>query len=462
VSTLAFVDSIATNPGIRLDLADGAVWAASGESEFPGPPLKRSSASTLITDGEPIPASAYSNREIRLVLKLLSDSSDAAASQYQMLVRELDRPTNILRYHPTGATEAVFFRTFRGGPEALVWLSEDIVKEVVVSLIAEPFALGVRETLGATTVSNNPAAGANGCYIDYTGVKGDVETPLVLTYNGNNFSSPFYYSPGLACGVRTGAAPYPTLFRQAESLTLGTDTTAVADATHSGGSKARCTFANNSYLTRVSGTFPTATVPAGAENRGVYRVFARVQATVLSTFKIGIAGSNSTSDYALNTYAQILDLGTLSASTAFPVSSGYDSVRYSVTTLPTINFGAQRVSGTGSLDIDYILLIPADESYGSWGQLNTLSATAINIVDSVNEAVYCTVSPFTSTPQMASGLAPAAFAGVYPYIRPGDNRVVIFQHTPADGSGVGSRITDSLSVTGYYWPRYLHVRPATT
>ena len=465
--TLAFVGSISDTAAIRLNLDDGKIWGASAESEFPPPPLKRSVVGTLLADGEQIPASAYGNRELKLVLRLLLTDSDDAATQIQLLMRELNRPQNILRLRVLGSAKPVFFRTFRAGPDSLEWMSEEISKVVTCAIPAEPFALGTRETFGPTVVNNNPASG-NGCFLNLTGIKGDVDTPILMTYDAVASVMSSFYTGALAVGLWSGAAPYPAVFRQAESLTLGTDTTSGADATMSGGSRARITFATNTMLDRITGAFPTATTPAPAENRGTYRVLARVQSTVADAVYDMTLNPTATTvtQHTVTTTASIIDLGLFSTSTAFPVSPGFDSTPMTMTTLSSLVFRARRISGSGSLDVDYFLLIPADERYGTWAPSFAGSASAVVVVDSYHQVVYPVINPVGAAPEMSSGSPiPPAFTGVFPYVPAGDSRLVILQTVVAGenaGVGIANAITATMNVTVYYWPRYMNVRPALT
>lgn len=163
LDVIQFVDSIAAPPTVRLNLNNESPWAVTGV-DFSPPPLKQAWASTLLTDGERLTAAAYGNRRLRLSLELIASSQDASATAMQALWRELNRPSNLLRYQPDGATSPVFFRTIRsadnqvreypgGGPSSL--------RTVEVEIDAEPFALGLKETLPTVTVYNDPTEGTD-------------------------------------------------------------------------------------------------------------------------------------------------------------------------------------------------------------------------------------------------------------------------------------------------------------
>src|SRR5688500_20269384 len=75
------------------------------------PPLRRSSVSTMLRDGEHYPASAYANRVLKIPLVLTTSTDDAAAAAVRNLVEELDKPRNVLQVQI--GTTPVFFRTWR-------------------------------------------------------------------------------------------------------------------------------------------------------------------------------------------------------------------------------------------------------------------------------------------------------------------------------------------------------------
>lgn len=153
---LQFVDTISASPTVRLDLM-GAGWTVLTSTKFGMPELRRAVTSTLLTDGETYPSAAYSNRTITLVVRIGGDTDDDIAALLQSLMRELDRPSNLLLYRPD-TTEPVFFRTFRTGPDQVFW--DPFTKELTAQIPAEPFGYGLREDLPQVTVYADPAEGA--------------------------------------------------------------------------------------------------------------------------------------------------------------------------------------------------------------------------------------------------------------------------------------------------------------
>lgn len=461
MAVLKLVDSIQASPTTRLDLNDRTVWGMDPATSFGIPPLRRSVSSTLLRDGEYVGASAYGNRELNLVLNLFS-VGDAAATQVQTLQRELDRPMNLLQYTPGGVTNPVFFRTFRTSPDNVQW---DVTrKKVTVTVLAEPFALGLREDLAAITVRNDPTL-TNGLFCDLTGIKGDVETPLFIEYADGGAG---LARSGFAVGVRAGASPYPNRFQQAESMSVLNDTSVVADATFSGGSKTRTTFATvPTFGGRLTSNLPNLTDPAGAENWGVYRIFARVAQTVAGdviTMATRTAGTyNRAVTIKSQTQPQLVDLGTLDSTLGVSTVGGYAVADYRIEDQAILVIGASRTSGTGSLDIDYVAFVPADECFGAWKAFtDVVNTTDLGVIDGPNDATYIATTLTGGTPGRGA-INSSSIQGRLPRVMPGSNRLVIVESTKGQTPPTSNLLTTSISMTIRYWPRYVNVaRPLST
>jgi hypothetical protein len=445
-----------------LNLNDLSVWAMGGETNFGIPPIRRTVSSSMLRDGDHVAASSYGNRELNLTLELFSSTADTAAAQLQLLQRELDREKNILQYTPGGATNTVFFRTFRTSPDAVRW--DPNRRQVKVTILAEPFALGLREDIAAITVRNNPTL-TNGLFANLTSIKGDVETPLFIEYADGAGG---LARSGFAVGVRWGSSPYPNHFHQAESMNLAADTTVVADAAMSGGSKTRTTFAGFPALTlRLSMNFPNATDPAGAENWGVYRIFARVAQTVagdvITMAAAGGGAYNRAVQIKSQTQPQLVDLGTVDTTSGLPTFGGYAATEYRVSDQMGINIKAGRTSGSGNLDIDYVAFVPADECFGAWTAFaDPLVTTDLGVIDGPNAAVYIAEALNGATPGR-HGIRTTSIFGRLPIVRPGDNRLVIVESSQGQTPPTSNLLTTTISMTCRYWPRYVSIaRPATT
>lgn len=456
MAVLRFVDGISASPTAALDLNDLSIWTMEKGTSFPPPPLKRTLTSSLLRDGETPGSDAYGNREITLVLGLRGVTADAAATQLQKLQRELDRQTNLLQYTPLNTTQTVFFRTFRSAPESIQW---DPARRVVqVTILAEPFALGVREDISPFTVTN----ATTGLKIDLTGIKGDVETPLYMEYeeaaSGLNRSA-------YAIGIRPGAAPYPTYMVATNTQTVLADTSMVADAGASQGTKSRTTFTTTpGNADRLSGYFPSST--ASAANWGAYRVWARAQLTVgTDTVLMGarIMGTSGPSQVKLKNMSgwQMVDLGVFDNTFGLPTVGGYHNASFTMDQAPQWSVDAYRSAGSGSLDIDHFVLVPADYRYATWTSFGTVSvATRKGIVDGPSDAVY--VGSALTAGSLFRTTYTTSISGALPMVPPGDSRMVVVEAKKGSAVPQPHLLTDSSVWTIRYWPRYLLVRPVAT
>jgi hypothetical protein len=464
--TFQFVDSIASSPTVRLDLNNENPWAVPYGASFSPPSLKRASASTLMRDGATYPASAYEDRRLRFTLELKASTVDASATAIQALAREMDRPTNIIRWQVTGATAPVFFRTIRSDIGSIEEVPGDGTFRVFqVELLAEPFAYGLKETLSPTTVSNHPGAGGvTPGYWDITGVKGDVETPLIASVSASVFAIA-NDNVSVFAVRRRGTPSNWTGSIQAESMTLGTDTTLPGNdgaMSGAGSNYARCSFGTTTAMaTRLSATHPAA---ASVDNRGTCRVFARVRRSVGGTDVVrmqlrwgGAAGTitNDAVATAQTTNIGYVDLGLIQLPPGQdPVDDGFSGTKLSVAGV-FLEVRAERTSGTSNLDIDYLLLLPADDRmlFVRWG---TQSGGTTCVVDGANQKVY----------QLNAGGAVvnanlAQLSGGFPMLSPNQTNRIWFYKQVRFGAPVDS-VGNTYDVTASYYPRYLYVRPAST
>lgn len=460
-TTVQFVDSIASSPTVRLDLNTDPWMVTLDQLDLSPPPLRRTIAATMLMDGANIPASAYDNRLLRMHLELVTSTQDLAAIQLQTLARELNRPTNILKYQP-GTTAPVFFRTFRS-PDFVWTITKDSGSAYMsadVEIIAEPFAYGLLETpVSAATLATNPAS-ANGNFLDVTGVKGDVESPALIRWP----SSAVVAERESLFAVRRRGTPSaaPFLF-QAEAMTQSLDTTTQAnDANFSGAGNnySRCTFATVATMQARLFTLDLGT--ASVDLRGRYRVFARYRKNT-SGDAIGLriqwgtsSGEVTTNDtFATPNVATLVtaDLGEIQIPGGWdPVTNFRDGVQVAVTDTYYLEFQAARTSGSGTLDIDYLILVPADDRFGivKWMEAGPdrwwLDAHD-NTVHARNSSDHIATS---SPPRLAGGL---------PMLAPNQTNRVYMVYEIA--SGLTTTLT-TITVTISYFPRYLAIRPSAT
>lgn len=477
-----FVDSIASNPTVRLDLNSYTVTgggtarngiAVVGEPSMTPPPVRRVTISSMMADGELIPAWAFGNRTIHLPVLIAQDTFAAAGDIIQDLVMELVRDTNFLKVDMGNG--AVFFRTF-AAPDVAWQLRWRMPKDGIITLDVpcEPFGYGLEQSLGAITVNNDPAAGSNGCFFDATGIKGDVETPLNLTV-GNTVVANGRRRSGIAVRRRGTPSSAPR-FVQAEAMTQGTDTSTQANsATFSGAGNnySRTTFSTATAMSqRLSTTFPAA---ASVDNRGVYRVFARVRnnsatQVVASRLRWGTSVSTVTNDTvswgASGTMAVVpmyLDHGLVQ------IPQGYDPVTRGVSGVQIATEGIflaldiQRVSGTAStVDIDFLMFLPADDRlcFTKWPD-------GVTVTDFIYEGGPRPAAYARNASAQITMTAPVEISGGGIMVTPGVTNRVFFYRDVGTGTATtgnsGDAITGTTSITPFYFPRYLFpLRSATS
>ncbi|MCP2339158.1 hypothetical protein [Actinomadura rupiterrae] len=466
VAAWKFVDQPIASPTVLLDMNDGNTWATLREGFDVSPPsLRRSIVTNAMSDGGFLTSAAYDLRELRFTLQLSGITEADRYTQLKAFEREVAKPSNLLMYKPDLGSNPVFFRTLRSDTFTLdnqfipgqAW-------RINASVLAEPFAIGTRVDLAAVTVTNDPAAGSNPSRIDMTGILGDAPSPAFVRLGSLAAGTSMFLAQ------RTTNNPGAvTLFAQAESGTMGTDTTATAGTASfsgSGNKAATTTFATATGMTTrlTYTTLPSAT--SAEALRGRYRVLLRASVAAAATtstyqFRFQQLGNDTSSGPTVtatitNGTFQLIDLGVMEfpPSLATPVSIGYSALAAGYA---TSQFGLQvsRASGTASLDMDYLYLLPADERLCAVYQA---ASSGYLILDGPNDTTYCMAagtSPFGATPSNrmidnAGGLVPRI--GGLPVLVPGvTNRWYLLTDT--------GTITNTKSVEVSYWPRWREVAP---
>lgn len=472
-----FVDSIAASPTVRLDINSlGNGIFMTEQPELSPPTLRRVTSSSMMADGERIAADAYNNRILRLPLRIMRATSDLQATLLQSLSRELTRPEgNIVRVN-MGNTLPMFFRVL-SSPDMVYEMAMRMPMHgtVTMELQCEPFGYGLEEAITGVAVSNNPAA-ANGMFMDITSPKGDVETPLYVTCSNSVIATGRRVS---AFSVRRRGTPSATpLVLQAEAMTQGTDTTIQANnALFSG---AGSNFSKTAFVTspttmnqRLSlAKWPTS---ASVDARGTYRVFIRVRqntTTDVHAMRLVWGGTdlpvtNDTVTLPVDTgpsapTLKLIDLGLIQIPVGYdPTNRGFSNVEIATEGV-TLSVQSQRVSGSGSLDYDYMLFLPSDDrgiTMVEWP--NNASVTDFVLEGAPSPAVYGrnASGQITSTEiveVMGTGLM----------ITPGRTNRLFFARDVGTGTatlGGGDTFATTTTLTPFYFPRYLFpLRPATT
>lgn len=456
-------------PGVRLDLNNEAPWAVPYEGFNASPPgLRRAAAATLLRDGSVYPASAYDDRTVRVRLELHTADPVDAVTQTQALAAEVDRPTNILRWQPDGATQPVYLNTIRSPMGRVTEVpGGGHLRLFDVELLAEPFALGAQQILAPIVISNDPlVGGTNPQYatIPAAQVLGDVDTPAVLRFN-----APAVTGRQSLVAMRSRNLNGTIHSLQVEDGSNQTDATEPGnDGTMSGplNNYVRVSFTTNQAMTnRVTfPSFPIAGFTSSAY-RGTYRVFMRYRKSVAGDVirarllwgGVSIPGAivGSTVALAQSTDRRYADLGLVSLPAgADPETDGYSGLLWPASGVP-LAIQAERASGSGNLDLDVLVFVPADERLClvSWPDL-----TGLGVVDGIREMAY-----EQSWDDAGAGPGPIGDAlgiptvGLFPGLAARtDNRVYVMPNVGA--TGTQDAISDPVTVYATYWPRYLYAR----
>ncbi|MGH9248111.1 MAG: hypothetical protein ACRD0W_01115 [Acidimicrobiales bacterium] len=421
--------------------------------------------STLLADGGQSTASALGTRILALRLQVKTATPDDTATEVQKLARELSRPTNLLKTQ-IGAGP-VFFRTFRSAPESWDIVTEGDLINISANVLAEPFAYGLPETpTNGVTISTDPAAVSNPCFVDVTGVIGDVEAPALIRWP----SAAIQDGRETIAAVRRRGTPSGALpVFQAEAMTQGTNTTVQAnDANFSGAGSnySRCTFGTATMQTRLSiADLGTASV----DLRGRYRVIVRCRKnTITDNINMRLvwgdadAFVNITNDTVEvdpdNTGSlTTVDLGEISVPAGYdPVYDATTGVELVVSDSYRLALQAERTSGSGTLDIDFLKPIPADDRLAIIGWADDSStATDHWMLNAADHSAHAR----NASGQVISA-APSSIVGGLPMLTPNQtNRVYLLRATSPIESWALTTVTP---VSISYLPRYLSVRPASS
>jgi hypothetical protein len=275
-----------------------------------------------------------------------------------------------------------------------------------------------------------------------------VETPAVFYTPDANLvpNAPATMFFAVSRGPSTGT-PKATAVWQAENGALDTDATVVADAAASGGSVVRVSFATDATLIpRVD----SSTLPITGLSAGRYNVLARVKRSVSSdVVKMRYtqwSGGMLPPFYNHPTItlpgaagAAIVRLATIQVPFGGALrEAGYSGKVY--TGDETFSIDAQRVSGTGNLDIDYLIWVPADSAtLASKFTAVTFTAPALTVWDGVSEVVrqLDSTNIFSGTPLAGEVPTLCTVEGRFPTLLPVGENVVHFLRNIDRGAALG-------------------------
>lgn len=465
-STWQFVSEMTASPTVLLDLNSSGMKVLLGSKLGPTQ-FEKGYADNPLSHGKiPVRASGL-NQILEIPVEINKSTPALGAQAVEDLVKQL-AVDNILRVQLDGHPAPVFYRTFGNADFAAVMRTVLIQNSTVtLSIEAAPFAYGARVNAGSFTVSNDPAAGTNPCRFDISSVTGDVPTPLFMlaTSTGSSGAPSGMVNKWAHFGMRRRGTPsnYSNVI-QAENMTQGTGAVVTADATMSGGSKSRIGFATATNVLRLSDTFPE-NGTAVADARGEYRVYARCAKTVAGdsiSVQLGYGASstsavfNDAQSIAAVTNPYWVDLGKVPVpSYSDPVTHGFAGGSPLKVLLAFVGIWATRTSGSGSLDIDCLYFLPADDRTLIVRFPTTDTTYAIDGTTQEGGSVYSintgldTINTIASPPQIVGG-------GGFPELMPGDSSVVNRIHLlrNVDVTGTADAITNTTTIQCYYWPRW--------
>lgn len=451
--TWQFVDQPVTTPAILLDMNDKSDYALVNLDEtfdISPPVLQKSVSRNNLTDGGFLTAASYPNRILQFDVAIGPVGGMSVSTKETLLnelTMELSKPDNLIKYQADVSSAPIFFKTIRSdsyvlknrGGSRKFW-------NVHCEVEAQPFGIGLRQNvLSSAVITNNPASGTNPARIDLTGIKGDSPAPAFINL-GSAFGATSYF----IISQRTRDTTI-TPFVQAESGTLGTDATLPGnDAAFSGSGSnyVRVGFTTATLATRVTVTIPTT-------SKGTYRVFARVRNnTATTTYQIqtdlgGVSGPLT--EFTLASAAiSVLDLGLFDFPYPAPTPPSFGHSGLTATSYPAQTMGIQaaRTTGTGTLDIDYLYFMPADERLLTVQGVNALGRIIIDGPMNKSYGMTQASDPFGATrvPDSAGSLV-TMFGGV-PILVPGvTNRWFIMR-------AKNHVITNTYQLSVDYWPQY--------
>lgn len=461
-------DFLTSTPTVSLDINNySTLMVTDGYNLDPPKYDKGYTANPLLHGSRPV-RSVAGNRQLVIPLIVNTTDRDAAATAIQNLGFQIS-VDNFLKVQ-FGSTP-VFFRTF-ADPDYAWEVQKTLTQnsKITLTLEAEPFAYGPRVNAGSFTVGNNPAVGTWPCRFDITGVTGDVPTPLFIlsTSTGGTGAPSGLMNKWAHIGARRRGTPsnYSNLV-QAETMTQGTNATVTADATMSGGSKSRISFGTTTNVLRLSDTFPD-NGTAVADARGEYLVYGQFAKTVAGdtiTVQLGYGASS--------TAPVMNDAVTLPAVTgpfrtllgkvpvppwSDPVTHGFGGGSDLKVLLPFVGLYAARTSGTGSLDVDYLYFMPADDLTLITRFPSTDTTYAIDGTTREGGSVYG-INTALDTIQTISAPPAITGGGGFPEVIPGQTNRFHFLRN-VDPTGVTDPLSDTTTLQCYYWPRWREaVRP---
>lgn len=477
-----FVDAISGSPTVLLDLDNEAPFGVLEGSSVSPPTMRRTTATSIRSDGDIEVASSYDSRTVRLSLSIVEGTgAEAQASAIQTLARILDRHDGAwLKWHSESMVKPLFFRTHRASFDTIDEVLDATPRRVLsIELSADPFGYGLPES-GTVTITNDPTSGTNKMLAALPTIKGDVPAPLNLTfpipdgvhkthvaslidYGNGALTAPYYKS--LASGTVIASPP------------TGWTVVDAADATMVGGNRRRFTKSSGTALCRptTAAVQQWASLPAGD-----YRVMIRTSAAPAGTELLFFNRPPSTGSELI--YSEAVGKAVVTQTT-----TGKDWFDLGVVAMPggapltDVAFGNPGATGPAlwnvavyssvasmTIDLDAIVLVPAGRpnTITRHGSVTFPSTYGTRVVTWDGQNYFRIANGIsTHTAGVTSVVAASEVTGGNPMVGPGATNFLHFFETTADPAAA-SRVSDDKSLTTVvsysYNPRYAYSRPDTT
>lgn len=499
--SLSFVTGPAATPTVTLALNQPGMSVLAESFSLGAPSF----------DGEPgSVGGSYGYRTVEFRLQFTGTYAEAATLAQdvaqQLALGGADQPNrrNWLMFRFSPSDPVMFLHTYPTSFDSLEWRQSGVgVWELPVSIVCDYDMVGPPVDIASFTITNDPTTGTNRMMVgpstvtELGAIKGDLETPLLLAQTSGPGVSRAFWDPrtlGLVEYLSTYALSSGThtfLARDLTELTSGTDTGATvsaAGANYVGGNYKQSTFATNTNLVvRLSGAFSTTLNLMPGSYRVVMRVVTPSTATgsggYTAQFALGVKVDGSTTyDYLPTVLVPLgvdggsADMGGLVDLGIMPVPMGSPPGPAGLAPAATqsrpldIAIKATTFSSTKPLRFDEIYFLPVETNYGEASTAliqptgwNASAPHNVLLFDGVNtqmRPLYDSTgtAPFAGVPVPAitqSLVTPIAYVGGLPTVRPGWNNYLqyIYEETTVGGTA---------AFTARYYPRYLHIRPAST
>lgn len=365
-----------TDPGSALSIGPGTSYPIA-EASFPAPPLNVLYSSSVDTEGENPVSRRYGNRTITLKMEMAeSGANDTLLHALQAKIAKFQREGGTLkRTLKDGTTVRIYDIVAGEGWDPVYDLKYILgnLSEVTIQLPAKPLARGAEVDLGDNTQTTDPTL----FFTEAGNVTGDVAALGRLVIDEDQAVDQQW----LVWGMETDALYDITqasaaLFYQAEGrLPLGGSAIAVGPSGASGaGSNVMRNTALSTNYSAVMSTASSGSVHL--THVGTFAVFARVQAPTSNVGPVSLA-----LEWGVGDFRRFTQNATYALDTTW--EGAWRIAPLGLVTIPKALTGSQRWEGRilaksttagDDIDVDWLMLIPADIASGEVAAVDRNSA----------------------------------------------------------------------------------------